>query len=270
MRAPLRPSANNKGAVLLHTLMLLMVATSLIMIVIAVSRRNVGQVAAFEDKTRTEILVEASVETIVRDLMEHGQRSEWLNPPGHRRRIAVDGAEVEASVTDVRGLVDINDSNLALIERLLSSQLGNESGRQALERLRERRANAVGRLGTYVDMAAALGLSIEQLACLQPDVTLFSMLDQPDSRYSPDALKELLRLEGSERKDSVISEEAKAYGQTYQIAVSTSGPSNPSVDIVAELFLTGKEERPYILRSWMWFPHGNGNTHCGLSHVPVQ
>jgi len=223
------------------------------------------QVAVFEEKTRLEMRVEASVEMIVQDLLEHGPRSHWLSPPGHHRKLTIDGAEVEASVIDVRGLVDINSTDLSLFKQLLSSRLGGRSAQQAVERLRRSRAGAVGRWGTYVDMAAVLGLPMEQVACLQPHITLFSMLEQPDLRYAPDVLKGLLRLHGPEHKDSVISGENVVYGQTYKIIVSTSGSLILSADIVAELLITGKTDRPYVLRSWMWVPHVKEDTLCSLS-----
>jgi len=242
-----------------------MVVAGLIMMTLSTARRNVVQVAALEEKTRLETRVEAGVEMIVKDLIEQGQRSRWLSPPGYHGKLTIDGMEVEASVIDVRGLVDINSSDLELLEQLLPSRLGGVSARQAMERLRESRARAVGRWGTYVDMSAALGLSIEQLACLQPHITLFSMLEQPDPRYAPDALKGLLRLSGPERKGSVISEEDGVSGQTYKIIVSTSGSLIRSANLVAELLLTGRTDLPFVLRSWTWIPHANDGTPCSLS-----
>lgn len=267
MQAPLRPSANIKGAVLLHALLLLVVVAGLIVITLSTARRNVVQVAALEEKTRLETRVETSVEMIVLDLIEHGRRSHWLNPPGSPGKLTIDGTEVEASVIDVRGLVDINSANPALLEQLLSSRLGGAFAQQAMERLRESRASAAARWGTYVDMSAALGLSLEQLACLQPHMTLFSILEQPDSRYAPDALKGLLRLHVPEQKGSVISEEGVVYGQTYKIIASTSGSLIFSADLVAELLLTGKTDKPYILRSWIWVPRAKG-TELALRPVP--
>lgn len=247
---------------MLHVLLLLMVVAGLIMITLSTARRNVVQVAALEEKTRLEIRVAAGVEMIVQDLIEHGQRSHWLNSPGYHGKFPIDGMEVEASVSDIRGLVDINSSDLELLEQLLPSRLGNVSARQAMERLRENRGRAVGRWGAYVDMSADLGLSIEQIACLQPHITLFSMLEQPDSRYAPDALKELLQLRGTEQKGSVISEEHVVTGQTYKITVSTSGSLIRSANLVAELLLTGKTDQPYVLRSWIWVPQTSSASAC--------
>ncbi len=213
------------------------------------------EVAALEEKALLETRVEAGVEMIVLDLIKHGRHSRWLNPPGIPEKFTIDGEEVEARVTDVRGLVDINTAGPVLLEQLITSRLGGATARQAIERLRESRASATVRWGTYVDMSVALGLPIEQFASLQPHITLFSILEQPDSRYAPDALKGLLRLDGPEQNDSVISEEATVYGQTYKIIASTSGPLIFSADLVAELLLTGKTDQPYVLRSWIWVPH---------------
>lgn len=232
------------------------------MITLSTARRNVVQVAALEEKTSLEIRVEAGVEMIVQDLIEHGQRSRWLNTPGNHGKFQIEGMEVEARVSDVRGLVDINSSDLELLEPLLESHLGSVSARQAIERLRENRARGVGRWGAYVDMSVALGLSIEQIACLQPHTTLFSMLEQPDSRYAPDALKALLQLRGPEQKGSVISEENVVTGQTYKILVSSSGSLIRSANLVAELLLTGKADQPYVLRSWIWVPHISSASAC--------
>lgn len=239
---------------MLHTLLLLMVAAGLMMITLSTAMRSVVRVATLEEKTILETRLEAGVEMIVRDLIEHGRNSHWLNPPGNRGKLIIDGSEVEVSVMDVRGLVDVNSSDLALLEQLLSSRLGGASARQTIGLLRESRARVVGRWGTYVDMSAALGLSIEQIACLQPHMTLFSMLEQPDSRYAPDVLRGWLRLHGPEQKSSVIGEEDVVYGQTYKIIASTSGSLALSADLVAELLLTGKTDQPYVLRSWIWVP----------------
>lgn len=250
-----------------------MVAAGLMMITLSTARRSVVHVATLEEKTVLETRLEAGVEMVVQDLIEHGRRSHWLNPPGNRGKLIIDGAAVEVSVMDVRGLVDINSSDLALLEQLLSNQLGGESSRLTIERLRESRARAVDRWGTYVDMSAALGLSIEQIACLQPHMTLFSMLDQPDSRYAPDVLRGLLRLHrhGPEQKSSAISEEDAVYGQTYKIIVSTSGSLILSADLVAELMLTGKTDQPYVLRSWIWVPHTNADIPCHSSvELPIE
>lgn len=232
------------------------------MTTLSTATRNVAQVAALEEKTRLETRVEAGVEMIVQDLIEHGQRSRWLIPPGYHGKLTIDGMEVEASVSDVRGLVDINSSDLELLEQLLPSRLGGVSARQAMERLRENRARAVGRWGTYVDMSAALGLSIEQLACLQPYITLFSILEQPDSRYAPDVLRQWLRLHGPDQKGSVIGEENVVTGQTYKITVSTPGSLIHSAHLVAELLLTGKTDQPFVLRSWTWVPQTSSASAC--------
>lgn len=239
-----------------------MVVAGLITITLSTARRNVVQVASLEEKTRLETRAEAGVEMIVQDLIEHGQRSRWLNSPHYHGKFTIEGTEVEASVSDVRGLVDINASDFELLEQLLQSRLGDASTRQAVGRLRENRARNMGRWGTYVDMSAALALSTEQVACLQPDITLFSMLDEPDSRYAPDALKGRLRIEGTEQKGSVITEEDAVYGQTYKIIASTSGSLIRSANLVAEVLLTGKTDHPYVLRSWMWVPQTSSGSGC--------
>lgn len=250
---------------MLHVLLLLLVVAGLIMMTLSTARRNVVQVAALEEKTRLETRVEAGVEMIAQDIIEHGQRSRWLSPPGYHGKFSIEGMEIEARVSDVRGLVDINSSKLELVEQLLASHLGGASARQAMERLRDSRARAVGRWGTYADISVALGLSIEQLACLQPHMTLFSMLEQPDPRYAPVALKGLLRLTGPEEKGSVISEENIVNGQTYKFIVSTSGSLIRSANLVAELLLTGRTDLPFVLRSWTWVPHADDGIPCSLS-----
>lgn len=234
----------------------------LIVITLSTARRNVIQVASLEEKTLLETRVEASIEMIALDLIQHGQRSYWLNPPGNPGKLTIDGTGIAASVIDVRGLVDFNSADLPLLEKLLSTHLKGEPARQATERLRENRAHAAAKWGAYVDMTAALGLSIEQLACLQPHMTLFSMLAQPDSRYAPEVLKGLLRLRGPEQKSSVLGEESAVYGQTYKITASTSGSLISSVEVVAELLLTGKTDPPYVLRSWLRVPHANDDIVC--------
>lgn len=239
-----------------------MVAAGLMTITLSTVRRSVVHVATLEEKTILETRLEASVEMVVRDIIEKGRHSHWLNPPGNQGKLTVDGADVQASVIDVRGLVDINTSDLALLEQLLSNRLGSTSARLAIERLRESRAHAVGRWGAYADMAAALGLSIEQISCLQPHMTLFSMLEQPDARFAPDALKGMLRLHGPGQKGSVIGEEDVVYGQTYKIIASTSGSFIVSADLVAELLLTGKTDQPYVLRSWIWVPQTSSAAAC--------
>jgi len=254
VHAPLNLSKNNKGAVLLYVLLLLMVAVGLVVITLSTARRNVVQSAVLEEKSLLESRVEASVELIVLDLIEHGQHSRWLNPPGNHGKLTLDGTDVEVSVIDVRGLVDVNSSDLAPLEQLLSNRLGAGAAAQAIERLRDGRAGTVGRWGSYADMAAALGLSIEQISCLQSDMTLFSRLEQPDARYAPEELKGLLRLHGSPQQSSVMGEENVVYGQTYKIIATTSGPLILSSDLVAELLLTGKTDLPHVLRSWMWVP----------------
>lgn len=232
-----------------------MVVAGLVAITLSTAWRNVVEIAALEEKALLETRLEASVEMIVLDLIKHGRRSRWLNSPGIPEKLTIDGAEVEASVTDVRGLVDVNSTDPVRLEQLITSRLEGEPARHVIERLRESRASATARWGTYVDMSVALELPIEQFVSLQPHITLFSILEQPDSRYATDALKGLLRLDGPEQKDSVISEEATVYGHTYKIIASTSGPLIFSVDLVAELLLTGKTDQPYVLRSWIWVPH---------------
>jgi hypothetical protein len=239
-----------------------MVAAGLMMITLSTARRSVVHVATLEEKTRLETRLEAGVEMIVRDLIENGRHSHWLNPPGNHGKLIFDGAEVEVSVMDVRGLADINSADISLLEHLLSSRFGGESARQATERLRESRARAAARWGTYVDVSAALGLSIEELTCLQPHMTLFSMLEQPDARFAPDALKGMLRLHGPGQKGSAISEEDAVYGQTFKIIASTSGSQILSADLVAELLLTGKTDQPYVLRSWIWVPQTSSASAC--------
>lgn len=230
------------------------------MTTLSTARRNVLQVATLEEKTRLEMAVEAGVEIIVQDLIEQGQRSSWLTP-GHQGKLTFDGP-VDARVIDVRGLMDINFSDIEMLDHLLSDRLGTVRAALAVERLKGHRARGTAPWGTYADMAAALELTVEQLACLLPNVTLFSLQEQPDSRLVPASLKKLFRLHEAVNSRSAITEENLVSGQTYKIIVSTSGSSPVSAHLVTEVLLTGRSDRPFILRSWAWLPAENEGATC--------
>lgn len=255
------PIAHDSGAILLHTLLLLMVVAGLVLSVVSTAVRNTLDTDAFQRRTELENQLESAVEVIVLGILARNGRPIWPQPSEGPKRIVVNGIPMHVTVKDVRGLLDLNAADRVFLEKLVSVLFPVSTGHKMLDRLDSIRTGRRVIWGGYSDVGKDLGLSVQQIRCLQSYVTLFSGLSRPDWRYAAIDVISVLDLPVNRENQSALSEENAAVGHTYKVVLSAALEGLSTADLVIEILVTGNSRTPYTIRSWAWMPREE-STQC--------
>ena len=260
MHALRRPKHTDRGAILLHTLVLVALASGLVMLVLVSARRSEDGFALLNKRLAEQLRVESAVAQVMLDLIDSGARARWLKNPGAAQFAGAGAEAIEIRVVDVRGLVDLNAAKPELIERIVPT-----SRRSSLRTGNAWLPGQRRRFDDYATFAAAYGLSASDLVCLHASLTLFSGLITPDPLLMPAAVARNLgqsSSHGGASTASAIEDIRPTIGRTYKlISRYLSGDSN-SETLVVEFYLTGRTDRPYLMRSWVWLPTPGKDRTC--------
>lgn len=260
MRAQSHPKPADRGAVLLHTLVLVALASGLITLVLVTARRSEDGFALLNQRLTQQIKIESAVAQVMLDLIDSGVRARWLAIPGEPQFAGSGTDAVEIRVTDIRGLVDLNAANPDLVARIIppSTQTSLRMTSSMLPGQRRK-------FDDYATFAAAFGLSASDLVCLHAHMTLFSGQLAPDPKMMPAALAQRLGdrpVHGGPNTVSVMDDDRSSIGHTYKLYARQLSGNTKSETLVVEFYLTGRNDRPYLTRFWAWLPHPENNENC--------
>ncbi|QID19397.1 hypothetical protein G3580_18310 [Nitrogeniibacter mangrovi] len=250
---PMRqPSSNERGAILLHTLVLLALMATLLLIIVANSNRGIDTARAVDDRVARQADMDSIIDLVVYDIVREGVRSGWLQKSAAFVSAPAPYQDYKVRVVDVRGLVDVNDGAVDLVRAVLAD-ISIDASRQWKRRTGARYRN-------LVDFAHDTHLDANELFCLSVNATTHSRRSEPGPRFAPKSARHFIR-QRSEHPNSVMEEfSGGVAGQAFQIVVLT--PDNfEAYELTA--YVTGRIDLPILVREVLWLP-----SQCaGLEHL---
>lgn len=240
----MKTSNRNKGFILLHTLVLILIGATLVLLAM-----EIGLGGAFDSHTawnqlRLDAAAESGVHRALFDLL--GKRKPNVDGEPTILQIEVDGFAVELQTQYSDGLVSLRSGDTRHIQRILSDALGSTSTTASASLSRALP------LSSYTDLIALDGIGAEGFARLLPYVTLFSDNTEPVAEHAPSRLRDLLGQRKSTAIDVMQQEHRSPAGSTYRIQSRAKGNGHRSRTLMAEVLLTGRADQPIWVLEWMW------------------
>ncbi len=238
------PRNLNSGFVLLHTLVLLLIGSALIVLVMETGLGGALDSNAEFLKLRLDSAAESGVHHALFDLL--GRRSKNAN--GGVSQVEVDGVKVDLNVLFSDGLVSLRSSNQRQLQTLLAATLGNRSS-IASESLLQAKPYT-----SYADLISLDGIGADGLACLFPYITLFTNNSVPVAKHAPARLRNWLGLQ-EDKNSGVMQEDAgSSAGSIVRIHALAYAGGHKSRTLIAEVLLTGRADQPLWVMEWLWMP----------------
>lgn len=232
----LRPG--HRGFVLLHALWLLLLISLLATVAMRRSRETATDGAAAMAVFHVEMAAESALNIAMHELLISGVQQ--LQP----RLKNIDGAEVTTAVSDAIGLLDLNMADRGTLRRLVTALDLADPDRIVAALIGARPILA------YAEIAALDGLTPAHLATLLPHITLFSRLTAPMPDASSEWLVHALGIKRSEQK--AVSDMRSSAGRVFRIETTARTKWARSRRLVAEVLITGRRDRPFLIYEWRW------------------
>ncbi len=234
-----------EGGVLLHAMIVLSVVTMLTLLVLGRAQRTVQASRALEHRVDDQVALDSALDAMVYRLLEPSSGVRWLERPGQAQPVGADAPGVQVRITDVAGLIDLNRARASLLDAALADlRLPRQGGLATLRPF-----------SSYAELAGQLQLSAQALACLLERTTLFSGLEAPHPLHSPLAVQ---RLTGDLARPgalaSAIEERPGVVGRTLRLVLWRESAAARSENLQVEIYLTGRSQPAYLLRSMHWVP----------------
>lgn len=251
---------------LLHTLWLLMLASTLVSGLLVLANRRSADFALAERETRRELAQESAVELVIHDIVTRGARSRWLHPPRVIDEVDIEGQRIALSVQNVAGLVDAGSSDPKVLAAVLAASMEGAGGTTLarIEAARSRFGASARPFSTYAELRAIAQISDRSFDCLYRHVTLFSGRTEPDPLLATPELATLLQLKRPESlAPSAMEVEASAAGATYRVeAVPVPAGADRGGQVLSiEVAITGRLRPSHLIRSWQFQP-SDANDDC--------
>lgn len=246
MRHQFKPSLQSKGFVLLQALWVLLLATLLVSIAMALglSRAKDGEVDATVFKS--EVAAESALQIVLFDLLSNGSRSKWL-AHAEVRDVELNDVHYGVTVQLTDGLVDLNSADDVTLRRLLIAVSRDDVGKMTAD------IKAARPISSYSGLEAVDGLNQESLAVLRPHITLFSGREVPVAEDATQWLIDALGLKPSSSGVIWDASGSSIAGKTIRICVFPLGDAQSKRALSTEIVITGRKDQPYLTYDWSWY-----------------
>lgn len=166
-----------QGFVLITAMWLLLLCGSLVAFLMLKSAGASNEVKRRSLAVQARFDADAAVETIMADIIFRGPASLWAQIPA-RGSIDIGGRTVDVAIDSENSRLDLNDADLAIIDRTL---LGRVSARKRLQLVGAlQQARARGRINNWAEAASLLAPLLEEGRCAEGWFTLYSGLSKPE------------------------------------------------------------------------------------------
>ncbi len=237
-----RPTAGERGFVLIAAIWLLILAGSIAAILMLRSLAGATAAADHDEATERRLALESAIETMLADRLFVGQRSAWWLAPA-QGQIAIGGRDVNIRMTSESGRLDVNGANPALIDPALRGFGVSASERERiLARLLALRAmkKNIGSLAELESLLASTGGTI----CLADHFTFVSGFAEPRPDHMSPELARALGSRGGATGEGGPKEMEGGAAMRIEAAESGGRP------IVAIVRVTGLIEGPVQASAW--------------------
>ena len=235
---------NEDGFVLITAIWLLILCGAVAALLLARSLSAATAVAADAEALRTKLARDAAIETVMADLLINGRRSPFAMLPTEGI-VTIGEQEVRVRIGSESGKLDLNEGDLALIDRVMAG-LGWDSAARALfaQQLRTRReAGQPLRSPHELRFIAARSRPDSDDPCLEAYFTVHGGRPEPDPAFT-DA--ELSRLLGRPPMTEGNGPQPAGAGTPLRIEASIdNGAARTAV-----LRIGGLLEQPVTISSW--------------------
>ena len=226
-------------------MIVLSVVAMLTLLVLGRAQRTVQAAQGLEHRVQDQVALDSALDAMVYHLLEPVSGARWLERPGQARPVGADAPGVQVRITDVAGLIDLNRARAGLLDAALADLRLPRQGAPATMRP----------FSSYADLAGRLQLNASALACLLERATLFSGLEAPHPLHVPPAVQ---RLTGDLARPaalaSAIEEKPGVVGRTLRLVLWRESAVARSENLQVEIYLTGRSQPAYLLRSVHWVP----------------
>lgn len=240
-----RTRSPDQGFVLLLVLWFLLLAGTIGIAVMLSGLRAARGAHADVTLLRQELLLEGALNEVLYDLLVHGPRSQWATS-GAAGSVTIDGTAVTAKVTNEAGRLDLNSASYEAIERVLEAIGIEEQDRiafiAALDEMRNSSEPAERRLGSFSEVMALPGMTLDTMSCLYPLVTLYTGRSEPAAQWAPSKLPDILVIEPP-REVTDAQQQYIMAGTVYRIELAAQSTWG-ELKRTAILRLTGKPQQP--------------------------
>ncbi|WP_114952122.1 hypothetical protein [Sphingosinicella terrae] len=193
-----RPNKREQGFVLVTAMWLLILCGAVAALLLARSLVTATSAAGEAEDLRSDLALEAAVETVAADLVINGNRSPFASVP-IEREVRIGDVPVRVRIGSESGKLDLNAAELELVGRVLAG-LGWEAAPrtafvQALRARREERTPL--RSMDEARLLAARSRSGDRPDCLESYFTVYSGRAEPEPAFVTPDLAALLGRPGT-------------------------------------------------------------------------
>ena len=242
----LHPRQPDKGFVLLHTLVLLLIGSSLVAIVLGLGLGRARDFSAEATARRLELAAESGVHNVLFRLAE--KEVARTKDVDSLKRVEVDGFEVELETQFSDGLVGLRSAEKRQIQEVLVAALGSRAS-TAFSSL-----SSSASLSSYADLASLEGVGVAGLTCLLPYVTLYSDSVTPIPKHAPPKLRTLLALKNDAVPGAIQDDAVSLAGSVIRIQSHANSGNYHSRRLLVEAMITGRTDQPAWILEWFWVP----------------
>lgn len=240
-------SRRERGFILITAIWMLLLGASIVAILMVKNLHQSEQHSFEREQIAHKHARESAVETVVADLLFNGPRSSFAQLPSGMT-YSFDGIDVTVKVSSESGKIDVNQADIALVERALRGLgVGAQTREAFLDQIRASRASE-SPFQSALDVAGALhqsglcqGIGQEDLG---PYFTAYSGLAQPrqgqmDQRLARALGQPNIGSGGRTRSGTAVRVEAKSEQGNAQVAILRVGGSLSQSHVVIDWFQSG-------------------------------
>jgi len=187
--------ADERGFVLITALWLLLLCAAIVSLMMLRSAGRAETIKEGSKLVQAKFDVQAAVDTVAADLLMQGGRSQWARLPA-QGIIRIDGRDVTIEASSENGRLDLNDGDLAIIDRALQGLGIASPQRTAFHQSLDSFRAAQGRMTSIADARPLLATLDEGAggSCIDSWFTLYSGLSQPSETQMSGEMAKALAL----------------------------------------------------------------------------
>lgn len=241
------PSSRERGFILITAIWMLLLGASIVAILMVKNLHQSEQYSFEREQVAHKHARESAVETVVADLLFNGPRSSFAQLPSEMR-YSFDGIDVTVKVSSESGKIDVNQTDIALVERAMRGLgVGAQTCEAFLEQISASRA-AERPFQSALEVAGALQQSGLCQGIGQEDLgqyfTAYSGLAQPrqgqmDQRLARALGQPDIGSGGRTRPGTAVRVEARSEEGQAQVAILRVGGSLSQSHVVIDWFQSG-------------------------------
>lgn len=232
---PFKPKDQERGYILITAIWLLLLGASIVALLMLKNLGRGEEISFEREQLDIQYAQESAVETAIADLLFNGPRGEFARLPAETS-YTFDGIKMDVRVTSEAGKIDVNQADVALIERALRGLGVSALSRQTLIASLQSRRSQNNLFNSMHDVEGAMeqaGILSSKDFCAARYFTTFSGLSAPQAGQMDARLAKALG------QPSLTASGKTSTGAAIRIEVE-SGKGQPLIAIIRTSGLIGE------------------------------